>query len=61
MCSPFIYSKSHLESAIDGEPEYPGKMPDEMWKAIQGNRDKMEEALRITVRLTKEGIRSRLR
>jgi hypothetical protein len=46
--------------AVDEEPEYPGDMPDEMWEAIRGDRDAMAEALRVTVRLTKKGIRERI-
>lgn len=46
--------------AVDDEPEYPGEMPDEMYEAIRQHKDTMEEALRITVRLTKQAIRLRL-
>ena len=46
--------------AIDDEPELPGPMPDEMWDAINGDRDAVEEAMRIAVRQTKEGIKKRL-
>lgn len=46
--------------AVDDEPEYPGEMPDEMYEAIRQHKDTMEEALRITVRLTKKAIRLRL-
>jgi polyhydroxyalkanoate synthesis regulator phasin len=47
-------------SAVEAEEEYPGRMPDEMWEAIRGDRDAMEAALRITVKLTKDGIKSRI-
>lgn len=46
--------------AVDDETEFPGDMPDEMWDAIAGDRDAMAEALRIAVRLTKDGIRERI-
>lgn len=46
--------------AIEDEPEVPGPMPDEMWEAIRNDRDACENAIRIAVRLTKEGIRDRL-
>ena len=46
--------------AVDDEPEYTDKMPDEMWEAIKGDREAMTEALRITVRLTKKGIKDRI-
>jgi hypothetical protein len=46
--------------AISDEPEYPGHMPDGMWQAIGEHKDVAEEAMRLTVRLTKEGIRKRI-
>lgn len=48
-----------IEAAINDEPECPGKMPDEMWEKIKGDRDAAEEAYRIAIRLTKEGIMRR--
>lgn len=45
--------------AVDDEPEYPDSMPDEMWEAINGDRDAVIESLRLTVRLTKQGIKGR--
>ncbi len=45
--------------AIADEPEYPSEMPDELWKALNGDRDATVEALRSTVRLTKNGITER--
>ena len=45
-----------LREAIEDEPEVPGHMQDEMWEAIKGDRDSIEEAMRIVVRQTKEGI-----
>jgi len=51
---------SAVLKAIDDEPEYPGKMPDEMFEAIKNDRDAMEEGMRITVRLTKLGIKNRV-
>lgn len=46
--------------AVEDEPELPGQMPDEMWAMINGDRDAIEELLRITVRQTKSGIIERL-
>jgi hypothetical protein len=51
---------SAVLKAIEDEPEYPGKMPDEMFEALRNDRDAMEEAMRITVRLTKIGIKNRV-
>ena len=54
---------SAVLKAIDDEPEYPGKMPDEMYEAIKNSetpRETMEAAMRITVRLTKIGIKNRV-
>ena len=48
-----------LRQAIADEPEYPGDMPDEMWDELRNNRDTMIEALRLTAKLTKEGITAR--
>ena len=45
----------------DIEPELPGEMPDEMWEAIQGDRDAVGEALRIAVRQTKQNIATAVR
>ena len=45
-----------VEKIREGVPEYPGKMPDEMWEAIRNDRDAATEALRITVRLTKQEV-----
>lgn len=47
-------------NAIDAEPEVPGPMPDEMWAAINGDRDACENAIRIAIRQTKSGITNRL-
>lgn len=52
---------SEVEKAIDDEPEYPDEMPDEMWEKIKYDRDAVTEALRLTVQLTKEGIKERLK
>lgn len=45
---------------VEAEPELPGDMPDEIWEAIRNDRDALAETLRITVRLTKDGIRKRI-
>lgn len=49
-----------IMEVVDVEPELPDDMPDEMWEACSSSREYMQEALRTVVRLTKEGIRSRL-
>jgi hypothetical protein len=46
--------------AICEEPELPGPIPEDMYKALQGDRDACAECLRILVRKTKEGIIARL-
>jgi hypothetical protein len=48
-----------LEAAILDEPEFPGPMPDEMWERVHNDRDACQEALRLAVRLTKQGILAR--
>jgi hypothetical protein len=48
-----------LERAIREEPELPGDIPDEMYAALQGDRDACAEALRMVVRLTKQNILAR--
>ncbi len=57
---PSLIRREDVERAINDEPELPGKMPDEMFEAISGDRDATEEALRICVRQTKAGILKRL-
>ena len=51
---------SAVLKAIDDEPEYPGKMPDVMFEMVKNNKSAMEELMRITVRLTKVGIKNRV-
>ena len=43
-------------NAINDEPEYPGEMPDELWKELNGNKRNTDLALKNTVKLTKEDI-----
>jgi len=50
-----------VEAAIDAESELDDPMPDEMFQALQGDRDACANACRIIVRLTKEGIKTRVR
>ena len=45
--------------AIADEPEFPGDMPDELWKELDGNRENVTTAMQSTVRLTKNGITDR--
>jgi len=51
---------SAVLKAIDDEPEYPGKMPDVMFEMVKNDKSAMEELMRITVRLTKLGIKNRV-
>jgi len=51
---------SAVLKAIDDEPEYPDSMHIIMFEAIKNNKDALEEAMRITVRLTKLGIKNRI-
>ena len=46
--------------AINAEPECPGEMPDEMWTAINNDRDAATKTLQLTVKLAKEGIAKRI-
>jgi hypothetical protein len=46
--------------AIREEPELPGPMPDAMWSAINGDKDAIEEGMRIAVRYAKRDIRARI-
>lgn len=46
---------------IKAEPEFPGDMPDEMFALMCKDKDAATEAMRIAVRLTKEGVIKRLR
>ena len=46
---------------VNAEPELPGGMPDEMWIKLHNDRDLTQEAFRLTVRLTKKGIISKIR
>lgn len=65
MKSPATLNATSVIEAIDAEPELPGEMPEEMWDtlrqfAYRDDREGMIEALRILVRLTKQGIKERL-
>lgn len=51
--------KQALEKAIDDEPELPGQMPDHIFQAVKNDKDAIAEMNRITVRLTKKGIKER--
>ena len=51
---------SAVLKTIDDEPEYPGKMPDVMFEMVKNDKSAMEELMRITVRLTKLGIKNRV-
>lgn len=48
-----------LLQAIEGEPEFPGEMPDEMWEALRNDRDAMTFAFGASVRATKDEIKRR--
>jgi len=56
-----LIERQRCLQAIDDEEEFPGDMPDEMWEALNGcDRQTLTEALRLTVKLTKQGIRERV-
>jgi hypothetical protein len=48
-----------LREAIASESELPGDMPDEMWEHLRNNRNGIVKAMRLAVRLTKQGILER--
>ena len=58
------YAKSYApqvaREAAEGEPEFPGSMPDEMWEIIKNDRHACEKSHRIAVRETKQNILSRI-
>ena len=47
--------------AVEAERELPGDMPDELWENIKSDRASATNALRFTVRATKENIINRLK
>jgi len=49
-------AKRIMLESIAGEPEYPSDMPDELWAELDGNRENVSQAMRNTVRLTKNNI-----
>lgn len=61
-----VLSNDIVLKAINDEPEYPGEMPDELWKALKkailtDDKDLILFAFRQTVKDTKNGIIGRLR
>ncbi len=44
-----------LQAIID-EPEFPEEMPDEIWQALNGDKNMTSVAMRNAVKLTKNGI-----
>lgn len=55
-----VFTESEVRAASMAEPELPDDMPDEMWEACRSNRDFMQEAMRVVVRITRDGIIDRL-
>lgn len=55
-----VYLESEVRAAAMAEPELPGNMPDEMWEACRSDRATMQEAMRVVVRLTRDGILERI-
>ena len=55
-----VYTESEVRAAAMAEPELPGDMPDEMWEACRSDRATMQEAMRVVVRLTRDGILERI-
>lgn len=49
-----------IQKAVADEPECPDEMPEELWEAIKGDKDALQECIRIAIRLTKKGIAERL-
>jgi len=50
-----------VSKAISDEPEYPGNPPQELMTTLMnGDRDLIIQALRLTVKLTKQGILARI-
>ncbi len=45
--------------AVADEEELEGRMPDNIWEGVTNPRE-LEEMIRMTVRLTKHGIRKRI-
>tara|TARA_R110000868_G_scaffold90375_1_gene251010 strand:+ start:155 stop:469 length:315 start_codon:yes stop_codon:yes gene_type:complete len=52
--------RERCEQAVRDEPELPGEMPQAMFDTVQHDKDACAEALRILVRLTKQGILERI-
>ena len=55
-----VFTESEVRAAAMAEPELPDEMPDEMWESCRANRNVMQEAMRVVVRLTRDGIIDRL-
>lgn len=60
-----LLERKAVIDAIDAEPEYPGEPPEDMYIALTRavkarDMDFIFEAMRITVRLTKQEIRERV-
>ena len=53
--------KEAVLKAVDDEEELNDGMPDAMWEAIRNDRDAMAECLRLSVRMTKDNIKERLK
>ena len=55
-----VFTESEVLAAAMSEPELPDEMPDDMWEACRSDRATMQEAMRIVVRLTRDGMLGRL-
>jgi hypothetical protein len=55
-----VFTESEVRAAAMAEPVLPSEMPDEMWEACRSDRATMQEAMRVVVRLTRDGILGRL-
>ena len=58
-------NKQTILKAIEDEPEYPGELPENLKSILEtavvtNDLDLLTEALRVTVRLTKQGIKDRV-
>lgn len=61
----YVVDRNAILKAVDDEPELPGEMPPAMWSALlealmEGDKETVEQMVRIAVRQTKEGIRGRI-
>ena len=59
-------TREEFFKCIDDEQEATDEMPDEMWKKIEsaaadGDREFFQKLVRLTIKLTKDGIKNRFK